>query len=165
MFNFDEPRELHLDGREVRREIDERLAERLELEQAYAEPKEPRRPRLNVDGKAFTPTQREKLRVYVNRERAGGNLSAECWTKIVAAFCGHCAYCDTLPKLLVMDHVVPVAQGGTTVDYNVVPACRRCNLAKGARRPEAWLGEQEFDEFMGRWPFAISYHPETAEPR
>lgn len=60
-----------------------------------------------------------------------------------------------------MDHVIPVAKGGATIDRNVVPACQRCNMQKGAKRVEAWLNEGQFDDFMDRWPFASSYHQEV----
>ena len=32
-----------------------------------------------------------------------------------------------------MDHVVPLARGGRSTRGNVVPCCRECNQAKGAR--------------------------------
>jgi hypothetical protein len=35
-----------------------------------------------------------------------------------------------------VDHVVPVCDGGTNDDRNLVPACRVCNLHKGDRRLE-----------------------------
>ena len=34
------------------------------------------------------------------------------------------------------DHVLPVSQGGAEDSENIVVACRKCNLIKGARTPE-----------------------------
>ncbi len=34
-----------------------------------------------------------------------------------------------------MDHVIPVARGGTSTKGNVVPACLACNQSKAAQAP------------------------------
>lgn len=46
-----------------------------------------------------------------------------------------CLYCGSHPPqvLLHVDHVVPVAGGGTNAIDNLVTACEPCNLGKGAR--------------------------------
>ncbi len=45
-----------------------------------------------------------------------------------------CQYCGSRGELT-FDHVVPRARGGVTSWENVVAACARCNLRKGARSP------------------------------
>jgi 5-methylcytosine-specific restriction endonuclease McrA len=50
---------------------------------------------------------------------------------------GPCAYCGD-PDPGEVDHVIPVAQGGTCNPRNLVPACGQCNRAKGGRTPEQW---------------------------
>lgn len=154
----DDPRELFLDGREA---IRDRLHEaRLEeMDRVYD--REPTW-RSRADYPPLTTDQREKLRVYVNIERAGGNLKVDTWERIRAVFEGCCAYCGEPPRKdnpIVMDHVVPVARGGTTVDFNVVPACQCCNASKHAKRPEEWMSDYDFERFLDRWPFASSYEP------
>jgi hypothetical protein len=47
-----------------------------------------------------------------------------------------CVYCGRPADTY--DHVLPISRGGTSEVANVVPACRRCNSAKGARTPEEW---------------------------
>ena len=50
---------------------------------------------------------------------------------------GHrCRYCGSEPnqKLLQVDHVIPVAKGGTDAPENLVTSCRDCNAGKGARQ-------------------------------
>ena len=56
---------------------------------------------------------------------------------------GLCAYCGKpfAPKLLTMDHVVPVARGGRSVKGNVVPACKQCNNKKRLLTPAELLLE------------------------
>lgn len=46
-----------------------------------------------------------------------------------------CTYCGRkAPEVtLVVDHIVPVAKGGTGNDDNLTAACRDCNAGKGAR--------------------------------
>ena len=43
-----------------------------------------------------------------------------------------CQYCGSTSELT-FDHVVPRSRGGRTTWENVVAACSRCNLAKGAK--------------------------------
>ena len=47
---------------------------------------------------------------------------------------GHnCLYCGE--KAEVLDHVVPIAWGGTNDIENMQPICRRCNSKKGGNLP------------------------------
>jgi hypothetical protein len=50
-----------------------------------------------------------------------------------------CQYCGGHPPAVVLhaDHIVPVAADGGNGMDNLVTACDRCNLGKGARRLEA----------------------------
>lgn len=44
-----------------------------------------------------------------------------------------CQYCGaTPPKLLEIDHITPVAEGGTNEEGNLVTACMDCNRGKAA---------------------------------
>lgn len=69
-------------------------------------------------------TEDERLAVFV---RAGGR----------------CAYCGN-PMTLAdfhVDHVWPVALGGSDDPENLACACGPCNQSKGARTPDQWRGE------------------------
>src|SRR5690242_4103490 len=50
-----------------------------------------------------------------------------------------CRYCGaTAPDaILTIDHVTPVALGGTDDPSNLVTACRDCNYGKGSTAPDA----------------------------
>ena len=54
-----------------------------------------------------------------------------------------CTYCgvalDSTAAQLHVDHVVPVAAGGTDDPSNLVPACRSCNCSKGDKPLSDWL--------------------------
>lgn len=58
-------------------------------------------------------------------------------TQLVARFDGRCAYCRT-GRYEHLDHVVPVALGGRHAIGNLLPACRECNLSKGAKLLAEW---------------------------
>lgn len=50
-----------------------------------------------------------------------------------------CAYCGRPASHV--DHVLPRAKGGTDAIDNLVPACARCNNAKGTKTVEEWRGK------------------------
>lgn len=47
-----------------------------------------------------------------------------------------CSYCGRTPPDVVLhvDHVIPVAEGGTNDEGNLTTSCQACNLGKGARQ-------------------------------
>ncbi|MET9425626.1 HNH endonuclease [Streptomyces sp. NPDC006540] len=47
-----------------------------------------------------------------------------------------CAYCPE--RATHLDHVIPLSKGGEDVESNMVPACQRCNLSKGAKTLAEW---------------------------
>ena len=59
-----------------------------------------------------------------------------------------CLYCGGTPVqvLLRVDHVIPVAKGGTDDPSNLVTSCFDCNAGKAARP----LGERRFESKLGR---------------
>ena len=66
-----------------------------------------------------------------------------------------CLYCgqEYQEHMLTRDHVVPLSLGGRDCWSNVVSACKPCNHAKGARRPEE----------AGMPLLAVPYVPNRAE--
>ena len=66
---------------------------------------------------------------------------------------GICHYCEKKFSRdeLTMDHIVPLARGGTSTKGNVVPACKACNASKKLDTPADELlkqlkKEREHDE-------------------
>lgn len=68
----------------------------------------------------------------------GGRHTAEDVAAILAAQGGKCAYCRTKPTRPEVDHVVPLALGGTNDKANLQIVCRTCNARKGAKHPIAF---------------------------
>ena len=59
--------------------------------------------------------------------------------RAVAARCGHrCAYCGDLAGPFEIDHIYPVALGGTDDLENLTLACVPCNRSKGAKQLSEW---------------------------
>jgi 5-methylcytosine-specific restriction endonuclease McrA len=48
-----------------------------------------------------------------------------------------CVYCDSMENIEI-DHIVPLARGGTHTPENLAPACRSCNRSKGAKLLSEW---------------------------
>lgn len=69
------------------------------------------------------------------RERARKLKKSQWWLDKLNQ--GLCHYCGVKfsAKELTMDHIVPLARGGTSTQGNIVPACRSCNAAKKLTTP------------------------------
>jgi len=82
---------------------------------------------------------------HIKREKAKVKAAkkAAWWVRKCAA--GLCHYCGQKFKFqeLTMDHIVPLARGGTTTPGNTVPACRECNKKKGVDTPVDLLFKEE----------------------
>lgn len=59
---------------------------------------------------------------------------------------GTCYYCNKnfKPKALTMDHIIPLARGGTSSKNNIAPCCKECNTKKNILLPTEW------EEYMNR---------------
>lgn len=49
-----------------------------------------------------------------------------------------CAYCGATDNIHI-DHVIPLARGGTHTPENLAPACGSCNSSKGTKPVDEWL--------------------------
>lgn len=96
-------------------------------------------------------TRRKAVTKFLNntKKRTGevDTYSLKDWRDVMLHFRGCCAYCgkaQTRGLKLTRDHVIPVASGGATSRYNIVPACRSCNSGKGDRDWQEWLKPKKF---------------------
>lgn len=73
------------------------------------------------------------------KERARELRKSRWWqTLITKAACYYCG--KKLEKAAVtMDHIVPLAQGGTSTPGNIVPACKTCNTRKRDLTAAEWV--------------------------
>jgi 5-methylcytosine-specific restriction endonuclease McrA len=74
---------------------------------------------------------------HIRRERAKVREAKKSrwWQQKTAS--GLCYYCGRqfAFKQLTMDHIVPIARGGTTSPGNVVACCTECNKKKSVETP------------------------------
>ena len=93
--------------------------------------------------RAYRRKQPEMIRRHSRNRRArqrgaieNGGISESQWQEIIVIWRGRCAYCGKRPRLITMDHVVPLARGGKHCPENVVPACKSCNCSKQDNLPK-----------------------------
>lgn len=94
--------------------------------------------------RAWYQNNRDNYRAYV-RNRSAMKRSAEgthtkddvlVLFKAQAGKCAGCACC--IENGYHVDHVMPLALGGSNWPSNLQLLCQRCNMSKGAKRPEDW---------------------------
>lgn len=90
----------------------------------------------------------EKDREYHMNRRArkksgGGRVTAKDIVAVVARQKGRCAACGCRDKLE-MDHIMPLALGGSNEKTNIQGLCRPCNMSKHAKHPI------DFNRSLGR---------------
>jgi hypothetical protein len=61
-----------------------------------------------------------------------------------------CRYCRSVENPLTIDHVVPVALGGSDGPENLVACCKDCNAGKSSSSPDQGLVAQVEDDAV-RW--------------
>lgn len=99
-----------------------------------------KRPR--PDRAALVREYREKQRRREEgRKRYHRYIPAPVRREVVAT--GQCAYCrrPVPPDLLTVDHILPVALGGTRHRSNLAAACEECNADKSDRTPAEWFAD------------------------
>lgn len=89
-------------------------------------------------------------RSHVSNRRArklknGGVLSKDITQNLLKLQKGRCAVCKTdITKDRHLDHVVPLARGGTNDDLNVQLLCPSCNYSKHAKDPIQFMQSRGF---------------------
>lgn len=89
----------------------------------------------------------EKLRAWSanRRRREGAKLPASVARDLFRLQKGKCAICRCkLPKGYHLDHIEPLARGGTNDRHNVQLLCPTCNTRKGAKDPIAYMQSRGF---------------------
>lgn len=95
-----------------------------------------------AEWQAANPEKR-KVHHANRRARSVGRLSLGLPTLLLSEQGGKCCYCfvDLTTTGYHMDHWVPLAQGGSNDDDNIVLACPACNMKKSARMPMVFMAK------------------------
>jgi 5-methylcytosine-specific restriction enzyme A len=90
----------------------------------------------------LNPEHTDPKRMKREREKARELRSTPWWKQKVSA--GTCHYCELQfpANQLTMDHLVPLARGGTSTKNNLVVACKECNAKKKLKTPVDTLLDQ-----------------------
>lgn len=73
---------------------------------------------------------------------SGGTHTFEDVERILRAQGGKCAYCHSRLRKYHVDHIIPVAAGGTNDPRNLQVLCAPCNQSKSARDPIKFMQER-----------------------
>lgn len=103
----------------------------------------------------LTDEERKEMKAAARRNRrarernAKGQLSRNIRKALYAAQKGRCPVCKEAlamggVKKCHIDHVVPLAAGGTHTDDNVQLICPGCNVSKGAKDPLEFMQSRGF---------------------
>lgn len=74
--------------------------------------------------------------LYQTHRRVRPRVEPYKRAEVFARWSFTCAYCDAPAEHL--DHITPIAKGGTDVLRNVLPACADCNLSKSNKSLADW---------------------------
>lgn len=96
------------------------------------------RERLRVWREANRDTDRARARASQLARRLGRDAIAVTYAAILAR--DPCVYCDASGKQI--DHIVPIAGGGTNDWTNLTAACSFCNQSKKDRPLLAWMAQR-----------------------
>lgn len=81
------------------------------------------------------PAHTDPARMKRERDKARDLRKTQWWfTQVQKGICHHCQQ-KFKPSELTMDHLLPLARGGTSAKGNIVPSCRPCNQAKQLEAP------------------------------
>ncbi len=74
--------------------------------------------------------------IHSRRSAAAGSYSRTDVDRLFQQQDGKCAYCSCKLRRFHVDHIIPLARGGSNWPDNLALACTFCNLSKGAKTPE-----------------------------
>lgn len=87
---------------------------------------------MRAQGRIYAAERRARVRAASTYAVTKGDLVA-----LLRRHGGRCAYCLTAPAEH-LDHVIPLARGGSHGIGNLAPACARCNRSKSDRLLVEW---------------------------
>jgi 5-methylcytosine-specific restriction endonuclease McrA len=114
------------------------LNERREKERAWAALNKDRKNRSNRE---WAGRNKDRIKAWSVARR--GTIRdkkgfADAVAEILRRANGLCCYCQKPSDRLEIEHIVPIARGGTSDPENLTAACRTCNASKGSKLLNEW---------------------------
>jgi 5-methylcytosine-specific restriction endonuclease McrA len=84
----------------------------------------------------------QSARRYARKKKVGGRITAFDVKRMYKSQNGRCWYClcDLKNTGYHIDHRIPLSRDGTNQLNNLCLSCPKCNLSKGAKLPQEWIG-------------------------
>jgi len=101
--------------------------------------------------------RRRRARKYDAIKNASIKVTHEDIELLKKTFNESCAYCGSTDKPTI-DHIVPLAKGGTHEIENLLPCCRFCNSSKHCSPIQSWYQSKPFFS-EHRWDAIVKFHP------
>lgn len=103
--------------------------------------KEANRERVRSSNAKYRATERGRSTqaAHKHRRRGAGNITSASVRDVLREANGMCAWCSAVNVKITVDHVIPIARGGTNERGNLVGACLDCNVSRGKRLPSEWV--------------------------
>lgn len=105
-----------------------------------------------IDVKRAVKRHEERHYKFISKEKnremtSRINYTVDDWRDAMIFFEGRCCYCGAKEGRAAAsrhdrEHLIPISMGGKTTRANVVPACRRCNRARGNKPLREWYSAQ-----------------------
>lgn len=94
---------------------------------------------------AWARKNKAKRAEYRHNRRAAGEFSYSIVPELMKKQSGKCTVCrGLLTKFVEIDHIFPIALGGTNEKFNLQLLCRPCNRSKGAKHPIDFMQARGF---------------------
>ena len=94
---------------------------------------------IRIQASPFDPALMQNPRISAEEYQQGTLYGYELRAYVRHRDSYRCAYCGTTDTRLELDHIVPLAHGGTSRVGNLITACRRCNQQKADQTLEQFL--------------------------
>ena len=123
-------------------------ANKEKLTAKHADYRAANREQIKTSNAAYQAANPEARRIYSHNRRAresGGRLSKGLAEKLFKAQKGKCACCGLpLGDDYHLDHIMPLALGGTNTDDNIQLLRQQCNNQKSSKHPIAFMQSRGF---------------------
>ena len=111
---------------------------------------------IRIQASPFDPALMQNPRISVEEYQQGTLYGWELRAYIHYRDGYRCSYCDAADTRLELDHIIPLAHGGSSRVGNLTASCRRCNQQKA---------DQPLEQFLAHDPARVARIRQRADGR